>query len=263
MCESIELTFLGSGTSQGIPMIACRCGVCKSTDPRDRRNRSSVAIRLPARPGEASKVILIDVTPEFRLSCIREGLDRVDAVLLTHAHADHIMGMDDLRRFNDLLKRQIPCYASEPWLTLARRCFSYADHEYRQDGWPAIGFGVIDRPREVCGVTVVPVPLEHGSHMVLGYRIGKLAYCTDCSGIPDSSLALLADLDVLVLDGLRYSPHFAHFNIPQALETIGRLKPRRALLTHIAHEVLHAQASARLPAGVELAYDGLRVRATL
>lgn len=261
--ESLELIFLGSGTSQGIPMIACRCPACRSADPRDHRNRASVAIRLPDRGLDGGKIILIDVAPEFRLSCIREDITRVDAILLTHAHADHIMGMDDIRRFNDMFKRQIPCFASENWLRLARQCFSYADHDYRSDGWPALGFQVIDKPREVCGLTVTPVPLDHGGELTLGYRIGNLAYCTDCSSIPASSLPLLAGLDVLVLDGLRYTPHPSHFNIPQALEVFARLKPRRAILTHIAHEVVHAPASALLPPGVEFAYDGLRVQATL
>jgi phosphoribosyl 1,2-cyclic phosphate phosphodiesterase len=260
MRDFLELTILGSGTSQGIPMIGCRCPVCRSDDPRDRRNRTCAALRLPSAERAAGRVILIDVPPEFRLSAIRDELDRVDAVLLTHAHADHLMGMDDLRRYNDMQQAQIPCYTSPRWLEVARNCFRYADHPFRRDGWPSLGFAAIEGPTEICGVTVTPLPLEHGQETVLGYRIGRLAYCTDCSAIPDSSLALLEGLDVLVLDALRYSPHFAHFNLAQAIEVIRRLKPQKAYLTHIAHEVLHAKASRQLPPGVELAYDGLRVR---
>lgn len=260
---SLELIFLGSGTSQGIPMIACRCPVCRSDDPRDKRLRAGAAICLPPGQPTDGRIILIDVPPDLRTAVLANDLPRVDAILLTHAHADHIMGMDDVRRFNDIFKRQIPCYAAAKWLEMARRCFSYADHPFRTDGWPSIGFEVIDGPREICGALVRPVPIQHGREMILGYRIGKLAYCTDCSGIPESSMPLLEGLDVLVLDALRYSPHFAHFNIDQAVEMIGRLKPRRAILTHIAHEVMHARASSQLPAGVELAYDGLRVKAPL
>lgn len=261
MSDFLELILLGSGTSQGIPMIGCRCPVCTSADPRDRRNRTCCAIRLPPGAPTAGRVILIDVPPEFRLAAIRDGLSRVDAVLLTHAHADHIMGLDDLRRYNDMQQAQIPCYAAADWLAIARRCFNYADHPFRRDGWPSLGFEVIDRPTTLCGATVTPIPLAHGSSTVLGYRIGQAAYCTDCSAIPDTSVPLLEGLDVLVLDALRYSPHSAHFNLPQALEAVDRLKPRRAYLTHIAHEVLHAKVSRGLPPGVELAYDGLRVQA--
>ena len=263
MTDQLELTILGSGTSQGIPMVGCRCPVCRSDDPRDHRNRTCAAVRLPAAEGARPKVLLIDVPPEFRLSAIRDGVDRVDAVLLTHAHADHIMGMDDLRRFNDLQQEQIPCYSTPRWLETARRCFSYADRPFTRDGWPSFGFAPIDGPTQIAGVTVTPLPLSHGRETVLGYRIGRMAYCTDCSAIPDSTAELLEGLDVLVLDALRYSPHFAHFNVTQALEAIERLRPQRAILTHIAHEILHAKASRQLPPGVELAYDGLRVQARM
>lgn len=263
MTPQLELTFLGTGTSHGIPMIACDCPVCRSDDPRDKRLRSSAAVRLPARDGLGERVILIDVSPEFRLAAVAHRLDRVDAIVLTHAHADHIMGLDDIRRYNDRQRGAIPCLALQDALDKARRCFAHADRPYQGDGWPSLDFRTIDRPFDLCGVTVTPIPLLHGSEAVLGYRIGKLAYCTDCSEIPPQSLELLRDLDVLVLDGLRYTPHPTHFNIAQALETIARLAPRRAYLTHMAHEILHARTSAELPEGVALAFDGLRVQASL
>lgn len=254
MSGSMEVLFLGTGTSHGVPMIACRCPVCTSDDPRDRRFRSSVAVRLAN-----GRVILIDAAPEFRLAAVAGGLDRVDAVLLTHAHADHLMGLDDLRRFNDVARAAIPCLGLPEDITIARRCFAHADRPYRGDGWPALEFGAIDGPRAMCGTTVTPVPLLHGRQKVLGFRIGDFAYCTDCSEIPPEGMAMLGGLDLLVLDGLRHTPHPTHFNIAGALAVIDALRPRRALLTHIAHEISHAKTSAELPPGVQLAWDGLRV----
>lgn len=263
MSNSMEIIFLGSGTSQGIPMIACQCPVCHSADPRDKRFRSSIAIALP--PGEPARgrVIVVDMSPEFRLAAIANELPSVNAVLLTHAHADHIMGMDDIRRYNDLIRSRICCYGNADTVRTVRQCFAYTDRPYMRDGWPALEFVEMNAPREICGVTVTPIPLLHGRSEVLGFRVGRFAYCTDCAIIPEASWPLLQDLDLLVLDGLRYTPHPTHFNIPQALEVIARLKPRRALLTHIAHEIMHAKTSAELPPGVELAYDNLRVKVEL
>jgi phosphoribosyl 1,2-cyclic phosphate phosphodiesterase len=250
-----EVLFLGSGTSHGVPMIGCDCEVCTSSDPRDRRYRASVALTLTN-----DRVIVIDVTPEFRLAAVEHRLERLDAILLTHAHADHIMGLDDVRRFNDRMKRQIGCFSSAATIATVRAAFAHADRDYRGDGWPSLGFEAIDAPREIAGATVTPVPLLHGRSEVLGFRIGDFAYCTDCSAIPDASRPLLAGLDLLVLDGLRYTPHPTHFNVASALAEIEKLSPRRALLTHIAHQIGHARTSAELPSGVSLAYDGLHVR---
>jgi phosphoribosyl 1,2-cyclic phosphate phosphodiesterase len=265
--ESLEVIFLGTGTSHGIPMIGCDCPVCRSPDPRDRRYRTSVALRVPwprgVRPRVAptsERVILIDTPPEFRLAVIAARLPRVDAVLFTHAHADHILGLDDIRRYNNILGGTIPCYGNAPSLDKIRQCFGYAAQPYDSPDRPSVTLEAIAGPQEICGVTVRPVPLVHGRVAALGYRIGDFAYCTDCSEIPPESLRLLEGLDLLVLDALRYTPHPAHFNFQQALETVRLLRPRRALLTHIAHEVGHAAASAKLPEGVELAHDGLRVQ---
>ncbi len=258
MSGTFELLFLGTGTSHGIPMIGCDCAVCRSQDPRDRRNRTSAALRLPD-----GQTILIDVSPEFRLAAIAFGLARVDAVLLTHAHADHIMGMDDLRRYNNIRRDVIPVFGDALTIERTRNCFGYADRPYLDPNRPSLAFTPIHGPTEVCGLSVTPVPLRHGRGRVLGFRIGGLAYCTDCSEIPDETWPLLEGVDLLVLDALRYTPHPAHFNVEQALAVIARAKPGRALLTHIAHEIAHEPASAKLPATVEFATDGLRVTVPL
>ena len=259
----VELVFLGTGTSHGVPMIACDCPVCRSSDPRDKRFRTTAAVLLPDEPPTSGRVILIDASPELRLAAIANDIRRVDAILLTHSHADHIMGLDDIRRFNDIARASIDCFAQESALTVVRRCFAHADRPFLRDGWPSLNFQTIDSPREICGVTVTPVPLLHGRENILGFRIGKLAYCTDCNAIPPQSRPLLTGLDVLVLDGLRYTPHPTHFNLEAALRVVADLRPRRTLLTHVAHEILHAKTAAELPEGVELAYDGLRVTAEM
>jgi len=259
-CDEIELTFLGTGTSHGVPMIACDCAVCRSDDPRDRRNRASVAIRTPDR-----RVILIDTAPELRLSAVARGIERADAILFTHAHADHIMGLDDVRRFNDVLGGALTCYGTPETLRRLRDVFDYAMKPFPAAGAdrPSLVLEPIDAASEICGVRVIPVPLRHGNAEILGFRIGQLAYCTDCSAIPAGSWDLLAGLDLLVLGALRHRPHPAHFNLAEALDVIRRLRPRRALLTHVTHELPHAATNAGLPTGVNLAYDGLAVRAPL
>ena len=244
-------------------MIGCDCPVCRSDDPRDRRFRASVAVSLPQGGPTGGRAILIDAAPELRLAAVACGLQRVDAVLLTHSHADHIIGLDDLRRYNNISGQTIPCYADAATLDVVRRCFGYALGPYEHPDRPSLSLETLDGPREICGATVIPVPLIHGRPRILGFRIGGLAYCTDCSAIPSESLPLLEDLDVLVLDALRYTPHPTHFNLAQALEAAGTLRARRTLLTHIAHEILHAKTSAELPPGVELAYDGLRATASM
>ena len=258
MTASLDITFLGTGTSHGIPMIGCDCPVCRSTDDRDRRNRTSVAVT-----GAADRVLLIDVPPEFRLAAVATGLPRVDAVLLTHSHADHIMGMDDLRRYNHIIGRAIDCYGDADTIATTRGIFSYAERPYVNPDRPSLAFVAIDGPTRIAALDVIPIPLIHDQRTIFGYRIGRFAYCTDCSAIPESSFDLLGDLDLLVLDALRHTPHPAHFNVEQALAAVERIAPRRTLFTHIAHEISHAATSAELPDGVELAYDGLRVRARM
>ena len=249
----VRLTILGSGTSHGIPMIACDCRVCTSADPRDQRSRSSALFSFD------DHHILIDTSPELRLQCVAQRVTRVDAICFTHAHADHLAGLDDVRRFNDLQNSELTVYGNAATLAHVQTMFAYAFSEdpaypsYK----PALRAVEIDGPFEVCGREVLPIPYLHGPLPVLGYRVGGIAYCPDCSFIPDESRALLAGLDVLVLDGLRRRPHPTHFNIEQAVEEARRIGARRTYFTHIAHELLHAETDSTLPEGMQLAYDGL------
>lgn len=249
--SNLSVTILGSGTSHGIPMIGCDCAVCTSSDARDRRTRTSVAVETRGR------VFLIDTAPELRLQCLANNIRRVDAVLFTHQHADHVVGLDDLRRFNVLGGGAIPCYANADTVDVLDRMFAYAFHD--TPGYPSakpkLDLRVIGGPLELWGVRIVPVPLYHGGLPVLGYRFGRFAYCTDVSRIPDESLALLGDLDALILDGLRRRPHPTHFNLEQAVEMAQRIGARQTYFTHIAHELGHAETNAGLPEGMALAYD--------
>lgn len=266
---AIGLTILGSGTSHGVPMIGCDCAVCTSADPRDHRMRVSAVFHLDAQRAESGNAcdpnnapnLLVDCGPELRLQCVARNIRRVDAVLLTHHHADHITGMDDLRRFNWLQRGPIRVYAAPETLGRVRRMFSYCfedDSEY-PSAKPQLEPVRIDGRFELCGVEVTPVPLLHGSLPVLGYRVGRIAYCTDVSRVPEDSLRLLRDLDVLILGALRRRPHPTHFNLEQAVEQAERIGARRTFFTHIAHELPHAATNAELPHGMELAYDGLAV----
>lgn len=237
-------------------MIGCDCAVCTSPDSRDRRTRPSVFVRI----GEQH--ILVDTAPELRLQCIANGVKRVDAVLITHHHADHVAGLDDLRRFNWILKRPVPVYGSDVALANIRRMFAYAfepapnsPHSRPQIELRPITGG----PLDIGGEGIVPIPLMHGPMPVLGFRFGRFAYCTDCSHIPDESLGLLARLDVLILDALRHDPHPAHLSLKQAIDMAGRIGARRTYFTHMTHQLPHEATNDSLPSGLELAYDGLRI----
>lgn len=252
----IVLTVLGSGTSHGVPMIGCACAVCKSNDPHDKRTRCSVFVEWGAAR------ILVDTTPELRLQCIAHGVGEIDAILFTHHHADHVVGLDDVRRFNWLMQRKVSVYGMPATLAGIRRMFSYA---FEADAGsphsrPALAPIEVEREAfEINGVSVVPIPMIHGHMPVLGFRFGPIAYCTDCSEIPPSSMELLQDLEVLVLDALRKRPHPAHLNLEQAVKVASQVKARQTFFTHIAHELPHAATNAELPAGMALAYDGLRI----
>ncbi len=249
----LTLTILGSGTSHGIPMIGCHCPVCTSSDPRDRRTRCSALFRY------AGRCVLVDASPELRLQCLACGVEHVDAVLFTHAHADHVAGLDDLRIFSQRSGRALPVYGTRETLERLRSAYAYAfehDPDY-PSAKPQLEPRVIEGPFELFGTTVVPVPYRHGSLRVLGYRIGRIAYCPDCSAIPDDARKRLTGLDVLVLDALRRRPHPTHFNLEQAVAEARRISARRTWFTHIAHELGHRQTNAELPPGMELAYDGL------
>ena len=258
MSEPLRIVVLGSGTSHGVPMIACDCAVCTSTDPHDKRTRPSIAIDFEDR------TILVDTSPEMRLQCLANNLRRVDAVLYTHHHIDHIAGLDDLRRFNWLQQSVLPCYGQAATLDRLRSMFAYVFDEGEE--YPSakprltlheIGPGA---PLDLFGRTITPIPLLHGKLPVLGFRIGRFAYCTDVSEIPAESWRLLENLDVLILDALRIRPHPTHFNLEQAVEHAKKIGARQTYFTHIAHELGHAETNAGLPANMALGHDGLEIR---
>jgi phosphoribosyl 1,2-cyclic phosphate phosphodiesterase len=249
-------TFLGTGTSMGVPMIGCDCPVCRSDNPRNHRYRCAVLIRAPG------GTILIDTPPELRLQLLRERVGAVHAVLFTHYHADHLFGLDDLRPVPRIIGRPIPLYCTAEVEGKIRQSFAYAfspSVEHLPAGMvPKLGFErITTEPFEVLGERVVPVPLIHAHFDVFGFRIDDVAYCTDVNEIPRSSWPLLEGLDVLVLDALRPRPHPAHFGLYQALDVIAQFRPRQAYLTHMSHEMDHETINRQLPDHVRLAYDGL------
>jgi phosphoribosyl 1,2-cyclic phosphate phosphodiesterase len=260
---SLKVTVLGSGTSTGVPAIACDCAVCRSPDPRDRRTRPSILLELDATPQSpfagAVRSILVDTSTDLREQALRNDIRRVDAILFTHSHADHVFGLDDVRRFNQIQKSAIPCYADAETLGSVRRMFSYVFEPPRQQGGglPQLSLFRIAGAFTLGGVEIVPVPVFHGRLPVLGFRIGSFAYLTDCNRIPDESFALLDGVRTVILDALRHRPHSTHFSIGEAIEVVARLGADRAYFTHICHDLGHAETSAQLPGGVELAYDGL------
>jgi phosphoribosyl 1,2-cyclic phosphate phosphodiesterase len=245
---------LGSGTSHGVPMIGCTCAVCRSNDPRDRRTRPSVYVAVENGPS-----ILIDTSTDLRMQALTHGVTRVDAILFTHSHADHIMGMDEVRRFNAVKGGAIPAYADERTAGDLRRTFSYVFDPPNEKGGgiPQVSLTTITGKFEVESVAVVPVPIFHGSRPILGFRLGSFAYLTDCNRLADEAWPILEGVDILILDALRHRPHPTHFTVAEALEVVTRIKPRETYLTHICHDLPHAATNQSLPVGVELAYDGL------
>jgi phosphoribosyl 1,2-cyclic phosphate phosphodiesterase len=260
---SPKVTFLGTGTSHGVPAIGCDCAVCRSTDPRDRRTRPSILVEIAGNAASpfqaAARAVLVDTSTDLRAQALAQDIRRIDAILFTHNHADHIMGLDDVRRFNEMQHGRIACLADERTLADIRRIFAYIFDPAAAAGGgvPQISLFRIAGAFTLGDLSVVPVPVFHGTRLILGFRFGAFAYLTDCSRIPDTSWPLLAGVRTLVLDALRHRPHPTHFSLAEALEVVQRLAPERAYFTHICHDLPHAATCARLPAGVELAYDGL------
>ena len=251
-----SFTFLGTGTSVGVPMIGCDCRVCTSDNPRNHRFRCAGLIKLP------TGNILIDTPPELRLQLLRAKVGAIHSVLFTHYHADHLHGLDDLRPIQHFLGQPVPLFCAEDVEERIRSAFSYAFDSTKpgkiKTYVPNLSFERIKlTPVNVLGEIVTPVPLIHGNFDLLGFRIKDLAYCTDVNHIPETSMKLLQNLDILVLDALRDKPHPAHFNLKQALEIVEILKPKQTYFTHLCHDLDHDEVEAMLPKGVNLAYDGL------
>jgi phosphoribosyl 1,2-cyclic phosphate phosphodiesterase len=251
---SARVTFLGTGTSHGVPMIACDCAVCHSSDPRDRRLRPSIYLAVQNGPR-----VLVDAGTDLRQQALTHRITRVDAILFTHSHADHVMGLDEVRRFNAVQGGSIPAFADARTAADLRQMFGYIFDapDQKGGGVAQIDLTTIDGPFSIGPLRVTPVPIFHGKRPILGFRFGSFAYLTDCNRIPDESWPLVENLDVLVLDALRQRPHPTHYSVAQAIEVVERLQPRRTFFTHICHDLAHEATNATLPAGVELAYDGL------
>ena len=249
------LTVLGSGTSMGVPTIGCDCAVCRSVDPRDRRTRPSVMITYNGRH------VLIDTTPDFREQALREKITQLDAVLYTHTHADHILGIDDLRPLTYQHKpRKMPLYATPRNCEFLRNMFRYIfEAEYKFGGLPLVELRPIEGAVELFGARFEPLTVIHGETPILGFRFGSAAYLTDHSEVPAETLEKLRDLDILFLDALRHKPHPTHSSVEQSLRIVDEVKPKRTFFTHICHDLPHVATNAALPPGVQLAFDGMKL----
>ena len=252
----MQITFLGTGTSHGVPMIGCECDTCRSDDPRDRRLRPSIFIRT-----DDGTRLLVDAGPDLRAQALAYDVTRLDAILFTHGHADHILGLDDVRRFNSVMQRPMALFGDSTTLAEIRSTFHYVFNPTtpKGGGLPQLELFTIAGPFCIGRQEIVPVPLLHGKRPIFGLRVGAFAYLTDCSAIPDTSWPLLDGLDVVVLDALRDRPHPTHFSLAQAIDASRRIGARQTYFTHMCHDLPHAATCARLPDGITLAYDGLSV----
>jgi phosphoribosyl 1,2-cyclic phosphate phosphodiesterase len=255
----LVVTVLGSGTSQGVPMIGCRCPVCRSTDPRDNRTRSSIFLAAP------QARILVDTTPDLRQQALREGLDHVDAVLFTHPHADHLMGFDDLRRFCEMQGMALPIYGSQPTLAQIQRTFPYAfDLKSTVPGYVHVVPHVVTAAFELGGIGITPLPVPHGAVSTLGFLFAHggrklLAYLSDCASVPEPIRALVEGVEVLIIDGLRDKAHPTHLTVSGAVQAAAAIGAGRSFITHQTHEKRHVDRQRDLPAGIDVAYDGMRL----
>lgn len=255
----MKLTFLGTGTSQGIPMIGCSCAVCTSSDPRDERTRTSLLISTP------EQEILIDTTPDLRFQCLREKINHIDAVLFTHSHTDHVMGFDDLRRFCELGEKAMPIYAIPPTMEKIHEAFRFVFEDKRPfKNYLSIEQHPIDGPFLLGDLEVTPVPLQHGSIPMTGFIFKKedrklLAYYTDCQAVSEEAAAAASGAEILIIDALRDRPHPTHLNFEGATEAAQRIKAKQTFFIHFCHEVSHAEKEKQLPEGIRLAYDGLKL----
>src|SRR4030067_1467164 len=281
----MKVLFLGSGTSTGVPVIGCKCAVCRSDDPRNKRTRSSILVttEIPLYPpfskeetflpplekgGEggferevsAHRYILVDTTTDLRFQALANRIERVDAVLFTPAHADHIHGIDDLRSFNHIQGKPIPCYGGLDTMEVIRHKFSYIFNGSARSDWiPRLEINIINSEFSLYSLQIVPLKIFHGEATIFGYRINDVSYLTDCNGIPDDTKKLLRGTKLLILDATRYQPHAKHYGLAQAIEVIKELKPERAVLTHLSHAFDHDKVNRELPSGIELAYDGMEM----
>lgn len=255
----MEVIFLGTGTSHGVPMIGCNCKSCISENLYNKRKRSSVFIKV--KTNEKKVCLLIDTPQELRLQLLENKIDKFDGILYTHPHADHLLGFDDIRAINRTTDKQIPCFGNEYTIKEIKRVFPYIDNAIQKGGGlPEVIFNIIDKKFLFQGLNIYPLSVKHGKLNILGYRIKDFAYITDCSLIPESTFSLLSDLKVLVLGVLRHKKHTTHMNIEKALQVIKKLNVHRVYFTHLSHDLEHKVTNKILPDHINLAYDGLSIK---